>query len=64
MTHFNTSAKDSINVEKAFEGIGRASVSNKTEDMYLFNNHRFIPVEVPNKLKNTKKKETKKNCCA
>lgn len=34
MVHFSTSAKDSIGVEKAFEGIGRASVSNKTEEMY------------------------------
>jgi GTPase SAR1 family protein len=31
MVHFSTSAKDSLGVEKAFEGIGRASVSNKTE---------------------------------
>jgi hypothetical protein len=31
MIHFSTSAKDSTGVKKAFEGIGRASVSNKTE---------------------------------
>jgi hypothetical protein len=33
MVHFNTSAKEATGVEKAFEGIGRASVSNKSEEM-------------------------------
>jgi hypothetical protein len=56
MLHFNTSAKDSLNVEKAFEGIGRASVSNKTEAMYSFSKVALFQSKFPTNSKTPKRR--------
>ena len=57
MPHYETSAKNAINVEKAFEEVGRLALKRNAKEEDIV----YIPNTI--ELKNTNQRTQQKNCC-
>ena len=57
MPYYETSAKNAINVEKAFEEVGRLALKRFDKEKDIV----FIPDKI--ELKNTNRRTQQKNCC-